>query len=195
MGGALCRFVGWQDREFSGVEGVSRGGGSKDSLECSSSSVESPIELHFWTRPTTRLEIELSHGGVGFFAGPLHGGARRDSIGKAVNKHVLLNHHSFSFFYPLVSTQILTTNRPGYHYRMIREKKVRKLNHHPSVASHVRRCIQPSPLPLETRSLCFAMLPVFSPDLGFRSSHFAVCMTSQTPTPTKASLPSHCPHS
>lgn len=61
---------------------------------------------------TARREIELSHGGVGFFAGPLHGGARRDSMGKAVRKLVLslLDHHRF--FYPLVSKKTLSANRP-----------------------------------------------------------------------------------
>ena len=83
-------------------------------------------------------------------AGPLHGGARLRLNGEGGQEIHLrptpsTSSSSISLGIPQNQTKTLPTS-PGYHYRMMERKKVRKLNRRPVSHSRPPRCI-PSPIP------------------------------------------------
>lgn len=150
MGGALCRTLSvWLWRGVP-VWGVSRRGGmeGKDSVEfCKSSRIPNGASLLDARRLDGKSSCRMA--GSAFSLVPCMEGHVATQWGRrSTNLFSLsLTTASSTPWYP---RKHCPPTAPGYHYRMMREKKVRKLSRHASVASHARRCIQFKSLPPQT---------------------------------------------
>lgn len=138
------------------VEGVPVWGGSrrggmegKDSVEfCKSSRIPNGASLLDARRLDGKSSCRMA--GSAFSLVPCIEGHVATQWGRRSTNLFSLSLTTTASSTPWYPRKHCPSTAPGYHYRMMREKKVRKLSRHASVASHARRCIQFKSLPPQT---------------------------------------------